>query len=186
MICFQWAKIEGCITACMEMVSNGALIGHWTRKGNLIWPSKAGTRIHLPLVGSFWASLKKHTHTENGDNRILKVEENLYWRKVGENLCTCVYISRFSHVPFFVTPWTVARQAPLSMRFPMQEYWSGLPFSSPGDLPDPGIEPRSHALQADSLPSEPVCLCKWRKDQWEKYQILVSFFSNCKRDWCSF
>ena len=55
----------------------------------------------------------------------------------------------------FVIPWTVARQASLSMGFPRQEYWSGLPFPSPGDLPDPGIEPGSPALQADSLPSEP-------------------------------
>ena len=53
-----------------------------------------------------------------------------------------------------MTPWTVARQAPLSMEFSRQEYWSGLPFPSPGDLPDPGIEPRSPALQVDSLPTE--------------------------------
>ena len=53
-----------------------------------------------------------------------------------------------------VTPWTVAHQAPLSMGFPKQEYWSGLPFPSPGDLPDPGIEPRSPALQVDSLLTE--------------------------------
>ena len=51
-------------------------------------------------------------------------------------------------------PWIVAWQAPLSMRFCRQEYWSGLPFPSPGDRPDPGIEPRSPALQADSLPTE--------------------------------
>ena len=54
----------------------------------------------------------------------------------------------------FVTPWTVACQAPLSMRFSRKEYWSGLPFASPGDLPDLGIEPGSPALQADSLPTE--------------------------------
>jgi len=53
-----------------------------------------------------------------------------------------------------VTPWTVARQAPLSKEFPRQEYWSGLPFPSRGDLPDPGIKPRSPALLANSLPSE--------------------------------
>ena len=52
------------------------------------------------------------------------------------------------------TPWTVAHQVPLSMGFPRQEYWSGLPFPSPGDLPNPGIEPRSRALQVDSLPRE--------------------------------
>ena len=53
------------------------------------------------------------------------------------------------------TPWTVAHQAPPSMGISRQEYWSGLPFPSPGDLPDPGIEPRSPALQADTLTSEP-------------------------------
>ena len=54
----------------------------------------------------------------------------------------------------FATPLTAAHQAPLSMGFSRQEYWSGLPFSSPEDLPDPGIEPGSPALQADSLPTE--------------------------------
>ena len=54
------------------------------------------------------------------------------------------------------TPWTVARQAPLSMGLSRQGYWRGLPFPSPGDLPDPGIKPRSPTLQADSLPSEPL------------------------------
>ena len=53
------------------------------------------------------------------------------------------------------TPWTVAHQAPSSMGFSRQEYWSGLPFPSPGDLPNSGIEPRSPALQADALTSEP-------------------------------
>ena len=52
------------------------------------------------------------------------------------------------------TLWIVAHQAPLSMGFSREEYWSGLPFPSPGDFPDPGIEPGSLALQADSLPTE--------------------------------
>ena len=52
-------------------------------------------------------------------------------------------------------PWTVVRHAPLSMGFPRQEYWSALPFPSPGDLPDPRIKPGSPALQADSLSTEP-------------------------------
>ena len=63
-------------------------------------------------------------------------------------------VKSLSGVRFFVTPWTVAHQAPLSMVFSRQEYWSGLPFTAPGDLPNPGIKPRSPALQADSLPTE--------------------------------
>ena len=54
-----------------------------------------------------------------------------------------------------MTPWTVAHQAPPTMEFSRQEYWSGLPFPSPGDLPDTGIEPGSLTLRADALPSEP-------------------------------
>ena len=59
-----------------------------------------------------------------------------------------------SRVRLFATPWTVAPQAPPYMGLSRQEYWSGLPFPSLGDIPDPGIEPRSPALQADALPSE--------------------------------
>ena len=55
----------------------------------------------------------------------------------------------------FATTWTLFHKAPLSMGFPRQEYWSGLPFPSPGDLPKPGIELGSPELQADSLPTEP-------------------------------
>ena len=66
-----------------------------------------------------------------------------------------VKVKSLSRVPEFAIPWTVVYQAPLSMGFSRQEYWSGLPFPSPGDLPDPGITPRSPALQADALPSEP-------------------------------
>ena len=67
-------------------------------------------------------------------------------------LYCCYLISVMSDS--FAIPWTVAHQAPLSMAFPRQEYQSGLPFPPPGHLPDPGIEPRSPALQADSLPTE--------------------------------
>ena len=61
-----------------------------------------------------------------------------------------------SRVRLFATLWTGAHQAPMSVRFSRQEQWSGLPFPSPGDLPHPGIKPGSPALQADSLPTEPV------------------------------
>ena len=55
----------------------------------------------------------------------------------------------------FAPSWTVAQNAPLSIRFPEQEYWHGLPFPSPGDLPDPGIKPRSQAVEGEFLTTEP-------------------------------
>ena len=64
-------------------------------------------------------------------------------------------VKLLSRIQLFAIPWTVAYQAPSPMEFSRQEYWSGLPFPSPGDLPYPGIEPGSPALQTDSLPSEP-------------------------------
>ena len=66
----------------------------------------------------------------------------------------CEKVKSLSRVRLFVTLWTVAYQAPLSMGFSRQEYWSGLPFPSPGDLPDPGIEPGFPTLEADALTSE--------------------------------
>ena len=63
-------------------------------------------------------------------------------------------VTSLSHVRLLATPWTVACQAPPSTGFSKQEHWSGLPFPSPGDLPDSEIGPGSPALQADSLPTE--------------------------------
>ena len=62
-----------------------------------------------------------------------------------------VKVKSLSGVRLFATPWTVANQAPPSMGFSRQEYWSGLPFPSPGDLPNPGIEPRSPAFYRQTL-----------------------------------
>ena len=70
-----------------------------------------------------------------------------------------------NHIQLFCDPMTVACQSPLSMEFSRQEYWSGLPCPPPGDLPNPGIEPRSPALQADSLlselPGKPIFIYMW-------------------------
>ena len=66
-----------------------------------------------------------------------------------------VKVKSLSRVQLFATLWTLAYQASLSMGFSRQEYWSGLPFPSPGYLPDPGVEPRSPTLEADALTSEP-------------------------------
>ena len=71
------------------------------------------------------------------------------------SFCKKERVKSLSCVRLFATPWTVVYQASPSMGFFRQEYWSGVPFLSPGDLPDPGIEPGSPKLQADALPSEP-------------------------------
>ena len=67
----------------------------------------------------------------------------------------CAYL--LSHVQLFATPWTVAHQAPLSVGFPRQEHWSALPFSSPGDCPDPGIKLTSSALAGGFFTPAPQC-----------------------------
>ena len=108
-----------------------------------------------------------------------------------------VKVKSLSRVRLIATPWTVAYQAPPTMGFSRQEYWSGLPFPSPGDLPNPGIEPGSPAFQADALASQPprgkhqiihsyseigslkllemfkVC-CKWKKSK--KKRLLLQKF----------
>ena len=85
----------------------------------------------------------------------------------------------------FTIPWTVARQAFLSMGFSKSEYWSGLPCPPPGDLPDPGIKLGSPALQADSLPPEPPGKSKGCKAEGkgsgEKTQLMLMFKIICRR-----
>ena len=87
----------------------------------------------------------------------------------------------------FVTLWTVAHQAPLSMRFHRQEHWSGLPFPSPGDLPNPGIEPMSPARQVDSLslshlgrPSVFLLYCKFIKHRNTFFLIYLQSMVHSK------
>ena len=76
-------------------------------------------------------------------------------REIKDDTVQSSSVQSLSCVRLFATLWTVAYQSPLSMGFSRQQYWSGLPFPSPGDLPDPGIERRSPALQTDALLSEP-------------------------------
>ena len=108
----------------------------------------------LPLIASFLPSFSSALwdppcSSTSTANVIVKL-----WTETPVSLLF-IYVcalSCFSHVQFFVTPWTVARQVPLSMGFSKQKYWSGLPVPSPGDLPDTGIEPVSPIWQAGSLP----------------------------------
>ena len=91
-----------------------------------------------------------------------------------------VAVKSLSHVQLFVTPWTVAHQAPLSMGFPRQEYWSGLPFAAPGDLADPGIGGQG-GLEGEFFTTEPPekpherdrqGLKTYYKGQWEPFSLF--------------
>ena len=92
-------------------------------------------------------------------------------------------VKSLSRVRLFVTPWTGAYQAPPCMGFSRQEYWSGLSFPSPGDLPDPGIEPGSPAFQVDTLTSEPLGKPSKIKPvvKYVQYNIIYGkYFKTCK------
>ena len=86
-----------------------------------------------------------------------------------------VKVKSLSPVRLFETPWTVAYQDPPSMGFFRQEYWSGLPFPSPGDIPDPRIKPRSPALEADALPSEPPGQSNCLRREHRSWCILLPY-----------
>ena len=90
---------------------------------------------------------------EAGSHFAHRSGERVQGLKKGWNRPCCAY--SLGRVRLLATPWTVASQPPLSMGFSRREYWSGLPCPPPGDLPNPGIEPRSPIQQADSLPAEP-------------------------------
>ena len=96
----------------------------------------------------------------------------------------CVCVKSLSRVLLFATLWTVARQAPLSMGFSRQEYWSGLPFPSPGDLPNPGIKPGSPALQADALSSEPPGKQGNKNFPFNLSQEIFLTLNHCLLWWC--
>ena len=102
-----------------------------------------------------------------------------------------VWVKSLSRVRLFATPWTVARQASLSMGFSRQEYWSGLPLPSPGYLPNPRIEPGSPALQADALSSEPpgkpieLLFAPEQLIQENKVEAFMIYFGSCTLSLCN-
>ena len=94
-------------------------------------------------------------------------------------------VKSLSRVRLFATPWTIAYQASPSMGFSRQEYWNGLPFPSPGDLPDPGIKPGSPALEADALTSEHPGVFLRTYSEW--YLMLYTHSHNSDNNlinWC--
>ena len=112
--------------------------------------------LAMCIIIFFSPFLPHHPHLMGGWCELHKGREFCVWLMNISYMCRTVSeVKSFSCVWLFATPWCVAHQAPLFMGFSRQEYWSGLPFPSPGALPNPGTEPRSPALQADALTSEP-------------------------------
>ena len=126
-------------------------------------------RTYIPKTENRVRSLQVPGFNSQNNQRSCLLSDHLQypWRKekwegggkrwISSNICSSEErkkVKLLSRVKLFETPWTVAHQAPPSMGFSRQEYWSGLPFPSPGHLPDPGIKPRYPALWADVLPSE--------------------------------
>ena len=117
-------------------------------------------KIYEKIKCSFCILISQYTIWPRKNIISLMSTEGRFWSQA--MFAWAYMVSRFNLVPHFLTPWTIAQQAPLTMRFSRQEYWSGLPRPSSGDLPHPGIKPGSSILQVESLPSEPT-----RKPFWE-------------------
>ena len=169
--------VRGMLGSCFSAETSGLCFG----KGNLrqawlhlfFWPYHVafGILVPWPRIVAPEVKMKSPNHWTPGNFRVwlLFLLFNFCWSIVAlqcsVSFCstakcisskyTYVCAQSFGCVPLFATLRTIAFQAALSMGFSRQEYWSRLPFPSPGDLPDPGIEPRSPALQADALTSEP-------------------------------
>ena len=136
---------QSCLTLCHT----------WTVAHRLFYPQdfpskNTGVGCHFLLQGIFLVQESKPHYLHLLQCRWI------FYHQATRKAHSLPLVKSLSHIRLFATPWTVASyQAPSSMEFSRQEYWSGLPFPSPGDLPDPGIKPGSPALQADALPSEP-------------------------------
>ena len=152
---------EGSLRAlCASRTEAGGGEGSWVPGAAL--PQRlsrfARVRVHqLDGITSFWKSaLPTWAQVSEPPSSCCSCAPSSDASSILDSPSLCARLpGHFSAVCLLATPWTVARRAPLSMGFPRQEYWSGLPFPSPGDLPNAGIEPTppaSPALQADSLP----------------------------------
>ena len=141
---------------------------------------------------SLWDTNKtssKQLHLESKQHHLgTQIIKELYeMQSDGKSYLKLVHVpSLFSHVWLFVTQWTVACQAPLSMWFSRQEYGSGLPCPPPGDLPDPEIEPRFPALHTDSLPTEPPGKPQVGTCYYSSTQLLSDVMMNCRAFFAAF
>ena len=152
----QWACVI-CSSITYSVLQGNPLCGlHSSWEGfSLCADTQAGVQTHFLILANklsqrFSILLRKSIAPYRGPQSQPWLPSPLSGLCSGHCVCeslSCVWLC--------VAPWTAARQAPLSMGFSRQEYWDGLPFPSPGDLPDLGIEAMSPALQADSLPADP-------------------------------
>ena len=127
------------------------LVAHWATQ-HWVAESFQSFSFSMPLSENLW----RGSHSFNIETITMRFQHPYCFSFLSLFLLIFkVKVKSLSCVWLFETPWTVAYQAPPSMGFPRQEYWNGLPFPSPGDLPDPEIEPGSPALEADTLTSEP-------------------------------
>ena len=130
-----------------------------TRSEAIIPTQRCPTQMSIPFLSEPQHTTASSQVPETGTQEVaMKLGWMLDW-KLNSMLTCLIHTKSLSHslsrVWLFATLWTVAHQTPPSMGFSRLEYWNGLPFPSPGDLPDPGIKPRSPTLQADALTSEP-------------------------------
>ena len=156
--CFVWENQEECLVSNLSSLqdsrANQRLLQSQPMRILYTWPPRWCRGSGRGMDWEFGIGRCKLLFVKWINNRVLLC--GTWWW----------FSSVVQSCPTLATPWTVARQAPLSMGFSRQEYWSGLPFPSPGDLPDPGIKPRSPALQADSLLTELRGKPVWHREQY--------------------
>ena len=147
-------NIRACVLSCFSCVWLFTIL--WTVALRLLCPwdspgKTTGVGCHFILQGSFPTQGLNTCLLHWQAGSLPRSQQGLHGTKI-KRMISEVKVTQSCQT--LATPWTVAHKGPLSMGFSRQDYWSGLPFPSPGDLPDPGIEPMTPALQADSLPTE--------------------------------
>ena len=127
----------------------GRFFTSWATREAQDWSGRKQDVHHIRCLLFKWFRFKENKTKQNTSQLSFYFYKYIFWPLKEIWLFAIVYtlvVVSLSHIQLFATPWTIAHQAPLSMEFSRQEYWSGLPFPSPRDLPDPGIESGSSAL----------------------------------------
>ena len=154
---YPWPSWETCLTRGFSALAKLTRVAGWSFDVGVVQLTVEHKQLLWPLSAECWQHpqscdnphVSGHCHLSSGGQKCSCLRATGLTPKnsleILYSFCTCL-LSLCSHARFFATLWTVACQAPLSVEFSRQEYWSGLPCPSPGDLPDPGIEPASVSL----------------------------------------